>query len=154
MLLGGRGCWAIYFIWLANPGLLGLSTEVQQGRVPFSPASAWAGRPVLGCPSPWLPPFIFLRTKPSSEWSSKRLALLSRAFWLYSWGTLRILWQKLMEEPLAQLGYPTAEPAAFSPHGFTALECRHQGMMDWKAIQLRNQFNRQLAAASCFKLNN
>lgn len=101
--LEGGGVGAIYLIWLANPGLLGLTTEAQQGRMPFSPASTGAGRPILGGFAPLHGcPFIFIRTKPRSEWSSKKLALLSRAFWLYSWCTLRTLWQKLMEERLSR----------------------------------------------------
>lgn len=46
------------------------------------------------------------------------------------------------------------EPAALSPQSFTVLECRNQGSVNRKAIQLGNQLNSQLAAASWFKLNN
>lgn len=114
--LEGGGVGAIYLIWLANPGLLRLTTEAQQGRTPFSPASTGAGRPILGEFAPLHGcPFIFIRTKPHSEWSSKRLALLSRAFWLYGRCTLRTLWQKLMEDRLSQPGYSMAEPATFLP---------------------------------------
>lgn len=155
MLLGGRGCWATCLICLANPALLGPTAEVQWVRMLFSPAPARADRPALG----WFAslhgcPFIFIRTKPRSEWSSERLALLSRAFWLYHQGTLRTPWQKLMEEGLNQPRCPMAEPAASSPQGFTALERRHQGGVDWKVTQVMNQLNSQLTAAYCFKLNN
>lgn len=47
----------------------------------FSLASTRAGRPVLGH-LPLATSFIFIRTKPHNEGSSKRLVLLSRVFWL------------------------------------------------------------------------
>lgn len=138
------------FIWFGWQALVYLDWQQKSaGSCTVSSASEGAGRPILGrCP------FVLIRKKTHSEWSVNDLKMIVTV--------QGILALKLgcLENPMSKSDEGVPESAAVLHSwtsrlltSFTALERRHQGSMDWKAIHVKNQLNSQLAAASCLKLN-